>query len=170
MRSSRPLSGQCYLLPWKSSDSFSHQSTLSLFPSLSIYLCLSPANIRLTSACRFKDEPSSELVLRVIGALCTGEHTDNQNLIFDQPGKFSVDLISEISLYLSELYSVVDPSTVDMVIAALRALRHCAQGNLRSQKALLDRLVIDAINFFFHQIIANVPVRARVCVCVCVRE
>lgn len=93
--------------------------------------------------------------MHVIGGLCASECRENQALVREQPGKHSINLISEIAQYLAALYRVVDTSTIDMVIAALEALRHCAQDNLPTQWALLDRLIVDPLNFFFHQLIKS---------------
>jgi hypothetical protein len=93
----------------------------------------------------------SRLVLEILGALCKFECSANQDLMREQAGFATVNMVADILQYLMALYRGIDITTFPMVISALQTLRHIAQGNAANQRLLLDRRVLIPINHLIHQ-------------------
>ena len=86
--------------------------------------------------------------------MCAGEFSPNQKLAFSQPGRVSVNLLSESLAFLIALHKNTDESSIAMVQVVVQTLREILQGDLENQREAMDRKIIEPIHHIFFVLVS----------------
>nr|XP_006825393.1 PREDICTED: inositol 1,4,5-trisphosphate receptor type 1-like [Saccoglossus kowalevskii] len=96
----------------------------------------------------FKDDGFIELVLRILGQMCDGQHSYLQNYLREQPDNIkSVNLVAETARFLDLLYSNIDDSSIALVEELFTTLNEFASGNHANAMVIFDNKIIEYINY-----------------------
>ncbi|XP_077987360.1 inositol 1,4,5-trisphosphate-gated calcium channel ITPR1-like [Glandiceps talaboti] len=96
----------------------------------------------------FKDDGFIELVLRILGQMCDGQHSNLQNYLREQPDNIkSVNLVAETAKFLDLVYANIDDSTIALVEEIFSTLNEYASGNHANSIVIFDNKIIEYTNY-----------------------
>lgn len=94
-----------------------------------------------------KNEGFSELVMKILAQMCDGQNQALQDYIRIQPDNIkSINIIGELALFVSSIYTNIDQSNIELVIELFNTLNECTSGNQANRKEVLSLKMIDIIN------------------------
>ncbi|XP_074653546.1 inositol 1,4,5-trisphosphate-gated calcium channel ITPR2-like [Tubulanus polymorphus] len=87
-------------------------------------------------------------VLQLLGKLCDGQNVDLQNYLREQPDNvISCNLLAQVVEFTSEVYSNINPVTIELTSRILDTINEMVVGNHKNQMVALDNKIIDYVNY-----------------------
>ncbi|XP_070537450.1 LOW QUALITY PROTEIN: inositol 1,4,5-trisphosphate-gated calcium channel ITPR3-like [Ptychodera flava] len=96
----------------------------------------------------FKDDGFIELVLRILGQMCDGQHKELQDYLREQPDNIkSVNLVAETAKLLDLIYANIDDTSIGLVDELFSTLNEFASGNHANSVVIFDNKIIEFTNY-----------------------
>lgn len=86
----------------------------------------------------FSPDGSTELIIRVLGGLCSGQFAPLQlYLRFQEDNLRKVNIVQEITLFLGGIYSHIDKESIQLVTQTINCLKELCLGNHENRSVSL---------------------------------
>nr|XP_006820066.1 PREDICTED: uncharacterized protein LOC100369931 [Saccoglossus kowalevskii] len=97
---------------------------------------------------QLKKDEHINVLLRILGGMCDGQHTDLQNYLRDQHNNSRiVNIVAETAKFLQIMYSNINDNNVELAIEVVITLNEFVSGNHENAMVLFNNNVIEYVNY-----------------------
>ena len=111
------------------------------------------------SVIQFEHLKHIELVMKVLGLMCDGQHHEMQNYLREQKESIiSVNMVGEVATFLQQIFQSrsITPETISVLHQVLQTLVEMCVGNYTNQEVIFNKQIMTIINHILQLDITNI--------------